>query len=103
MAAIVALVAVDAAFASIARMRSSSLPLPLQACAASLSSAVSGGRPEDETGPPAAAVPAVLADVGAADDCVCDRVWRAVDCRLGGAAVPCEVKTGFRGDGASNV
>eukprot|EP00965_Chrysotila_dentata_P066218 2191333-Pleurochrysis_carterae.AAC.1 len=33
MVAIVALVAVDAAFASIARMRSSSLPLPLQAWA----------------------------------------------------------------------
>eukprot|EP00965_Chrysotila_dentata_P032079 1069713-Pleurochrysis_carterae.AAC.8 len=96
-----------------ARMRSSSLPLPLQACAYDrraaahemrlASSAVSGGRPEDETGPLAAAGAAVFAAAGAADDCVCERVWRAVDCRLGGSEVPCVAKTGLRGDGESNV
>eukprot|EP00965_Chrysotila_dentata_P028941 962072-Pleurochrysis_carterae.AAC.1 len=113
MVAIVALVAVDATFASITRMRSSSLPLPLQACVYDrraavhemrfASSAVSGGRPEDETGPPAAAGAAVLAAMGAADDCACDRVWRVVDCSLGGSEVPCVSKTRLRGEGESNV
>eukprot|EP00965_Chrysotila_dentata_P185635 6128730-Pleurochrysis_carterae.AAC.1 len=100
MVVIVALVAVDAAFASAARMHRSSLPLPLHAsaydrraavqemvCRMSViiflsvalissgammylftSSAVSGARPEEETGPPVAAGAAVLAAVGAAED-----------------------------------
>eukprot|EP00965_Chrysotila_dentata_P022134 732696-Pleurochrysis_carterae.AAC.1 len=93
MVAIVALVAVEAAFASAARSRRSSLPLPLHACeydkraavhkmvcrikviifrsVASInsgatiylfaSSAVSGGRAEEETDPPEAAEAVVLA------------------------------------------
>eukprot|EP00965_Chrysotila_dentata_P216202 6189247-Pleurochrysis_carterae.AAC.1 len=81
MAAIVALVAVEAALASAASRRSNSLPLPLQAnayvrCAAwqvivrrmrrFASSAVSGGRPEDATVPAAGAAEGA----GACDDAV---------------------------------
>eukprot|EP00965_Chrysotila_dentata_P044463 1478241-Pleurochrysis_carterae.AAC.1 len=73
----VALVAVDAAFASVERMRSKSLPLPLHASeyerrAAEqrlASSAESGGNPEPET-EVAAAGAAVGAAAGAA---VCER------------------------------
>eukprot|EP00965_Chrysotila_dentata_P141889 4690172-Pleurochrysis_carterae.AAC.1 len=79
MAAIVALVAVEAAFASAASKRSNSLPLPSQANAYVLArlgksvipfalSAVRGGRPEEETDAAAGATEGAVA----CDDAVCD-------------------------------
>eukprot|EP00965_Chrysotila_dentata_P176216 5818579-Pleurochrysis_carterae.AAC.2 len=67
------------------------------------SSAVSGGRPEEETDAADAAGAVVLAAVDAAAECAWDRVWRVVDCRLGGNAVPCAAKIGLRGEGLSKV
>eukprot|EP00965_Chrysotila_dentata_P027340 908445-Pleurochrysis_carterae.AAC.1 len=102
MAEIIALVAVEAAFASAERMRKRSRPLPLHACAyervvifrsvASInsgaiiyllaSSAVRGGKPEVETVLPAVAGAAVLAAVCVDADWACDCVWRAVAWRF---------------------
>eukprot|EP00965_Chrysotila_dentata_P081636 2695425-Pleurochrysis_carterae.AAC.1 len=63
------------------------------------SSAVSGGKPEEETVLPAEAGAAVPVADCADVDCACDRVWRAVDGRLGGNEEPWAAKIGFRGDG----
>eukprot|EP00965_Chrysotila_dentata_P100173 3308944-Pleurochrysis_carterae.AAC.8 len=113
----VALVAVEAAFASVASMRSSFLPLPLQArayvrraagqvmvrrirglqCIAWLRlprEAASRKRtrsvrlkPEQQQ-----------SRRGVAVDCDFERVWRVVACKFEGTAVPWAAKTGFRGE-----
>eukprot|EP00965_Chrysotila_dentata_P095271 3149154-Pleurochrysis_carterae.AAC.1 len=106
-AAMVSLVAVEAAFASFARMRNSSLPLPLQASVYVRRAAwhvtvckIMGGKPETD---PDGVVDTGAAAAGAAEASDCERVWRVVDCRFEGAIVPCMVNTGLRGDGESKV
>eukprot|EP00965_Chrysotila_dentata_P101688 3357416-Pleurochrysis_carterae.AAC.2 len=129
-AEMVALVAVDAAFASFARVRSRSLPLPSHASAyvwraagqemvcricvimfrsvASTSSCATMYRLASAAvkgGRPAAAetgAAAVELAVVVAD-CDCERVCRVVACRVGGATDPWLAKIGLRGEGESNV
>eukprot|EP00965_Chrysotila_dentata_P142576 4712692-Pleurochrysis_carterae.AAC.1 len=126
----VALVAVDAAFASFARVRGRSLPLPLHESAyfrraagqvivrrmcviifrsvASTSSGATMYRLASSAvkgGKPAAAETGAAAVEPAVEvaDCDRDRVCRVVACRFGGAVDPWLAKTGLRGEGESKV
>eukprot|EP00965_Chrysotila_dentata_P203488 6181750-Pleurochrysis_carterae.AAC.2 len=86
MAAMVALVAVEAAFALFASARSNSLPLPLQTRAYIRqaaghrlgSSAIRGGKPEADADGVAETGAAAAELAGVVVKCDCERVWRVV-------------------------